>query len=276
MSNENVSSSLSELINRFSQDDVILQMEKEYQNVSSVTIPLDLIDDNSYVKNVVFTKKIINLLGISLKEKGFFNPLFVRPKGDRYELILGRKRFFGAKKAGFNEVPVIVKEVSDEETLLMLLADTRDEREGNIVEMAYICQALTSKFHYSQTTLAKLSHQSRSQVTNIMRLLTLPDKVLKQVVMGDLSYGHARALLSLNQSEILEAAITIKDKKLSVRETEAMVKRYHYDDSEYEEEVELIRKSGANDVKIKTSSVTFEFSTSLEKEEFIKRFKKRF
>ena len=273
MKKSNVSS-LSKLVKKFSQEDVILQMEKEYRSVASVNIPLEKIDDNSYVNKVIFSKKTVNLLGKSIKEKGFFNPLVVRPKGDRYELILGRKRYFGAKNIDLKEVPAIIREVDDEEVLLMLLADVRDEREGNIIEMALICTALSKKFNYSQATLGKLSHQSRSQVTNIVRLLSLPEKVLKEVVLGELSYGHARALLGLEKFEIEEAVNTIHRNKLSVRETESLVKRYRYEDGDYEELISLITKSNARDVKIKPSSVSFEFDTVEEKEAFIKEYLK--
>ena len=273
MKKSNVSS-LSKLVKKFSQEDVILQMEKEYRSVASVNIPLEKIDDNSYVNKVIFSKKTVNLLGKSIKEKGFFNPLVVRPKGDRYELILGRKRYFGAKNIDLKEVPAIIREVDDEEVLLMLLADVRDEREGNIIEMALICTALSKKFNYSQATLGKLSHQSRSQVTNIVRLLSLPDKVIKEVMLGELSYGHARALLGLEKFEIEEALNTIHRNKLSVRETEALVKRYRYEDGDYEELISLITKSNARDVKIKPSSVSFEFDTVEEKEAFIKEYLK--
>ena len=273
MKKSNVSS-LSKLVKKFSQEDVILQMEKEYRSVASVNIPLEKIDDNSYVNKVTFSKKTVNLLGKSIKEKGFFNPLVVRPKGDRYELILGRKRYFGAKNIELKEVPAIIREVGDEEVLLMLLADVRDEREGNIVEMALICNALSQKYNYSQATLGKLSHQSRSQVTNIVRLLSLPERVLKEVMLGELTYGHARALLGLEKFEIEEAVNTIHHNKLSVRETEALVKRYHYEDGDYEELISLITKSNARDVKIKPSSVSFEFDTVEEKEAFIKNFLK--
>ena len=108
MKKSNVSS-LSKLVKKFSQEDVILQMEKEYRSVASVNIPLEKIDDNSYVNKVIFSKKTVNLLGKSIKEKGFFNPLVVRPKGDRYELILGRKRYFGAKNINLAEVPAIIR-----------------------------------------------------------------------------------------------------------------------------------------------------------------------
>ena len=271
MKKSNVSS-LSKLVKKFSQEDVILQMEKEYRSVASVNIPLDKIDDNSYVNKVTFSRKTVNLLGKSIKEKGFFNPLVVRRKGDRYELILGRKRYFGAKNIDLAEVPAIIREVDDEEVLLMLLADVRDEREGNIIEMALICTALSQKFNYSQATLGKLSHQSRSQVTNIVRLLSLPEKVIKEVMLGELSYGHARALLRLDEFEIEEAVKTIHHNKLSVRETEALVKRYRYEDGDYEELISLITKSNARDVKIKPASVSFEFDTVEEKEAFIKKY----
>ena len=271
MSNDN-SSSLSELIKKFSQDDVILQMEKQYRNVAAVNLLLEKIDDNAFVSKIVFAEKTIALLGTSIAEKGIFSPLVVRPTGDRYELILGRKRYFGAKQAGLIEVPVIVKEVGDEETLLMLLADTRDDREGNIVEMALVFEVLQKSFGYSQATLGNLTHQSRSQVTNIMRLLSLPAKVITEVVLGHLSYGHARALLSLKTAEALDSVKIIHEKKLSVRETEAFVKRYHRDDGGYEKEALLIAKSGAQDVRIKTTAVSFDFSTSMDKEAFIKRY----
>ena len=271
MKKSNVSS-LSKLVKKFSQEDVILQMEKEYRSVASINIPLEKIDDNSYVNKVTFSKKTVNLLGKSIKEKGFFNPLVVRRKGDRYELILGRKRYFGAKNIDLAEVPAIIREVDDEEVLLMLLADVRDEREGNIIEMALICTALSQKFNYSQATLGKLSHQSRSQVTNIVRLLSLPEKVIKEVMLGELSYGHARALLRLDEFEIEEAVKTIHHNKLSVRETEALVKRYRYEDGDYEELISLITKSNARDVKIKPASVSFEFDTVEEKEAFIKKY----
>ena len=134
--------SLKDLLNRYSQNDVIA----ENASISSKNIPLSSIDDNHVVKKVSFPKEMIHSLGESLKEKGFFSPLLVRPSGTHYELILGRKRFVGAKEAGLKYVPCIIRDVSDEEVLLTLLADTRDQREGNVVEMAHIFEALQEKY----------------------------------------------------------------------------------------------------------------------------------
>ncbi|HBM70348.1 MAG TPA: hypothetical protein DD377_03070, partial [Firmicutes bacterium] len=91
--------SLSTLIEKFSQEDVIAVMEKEYQAAPARLIPTSLIDDTRFIKDVVLSSDTINSFASGLKEKGFYNPLIVRPNGERFELILGRKRFFGAKKA---------------------------------------------------------------------------------------------------------------------------------------------------------------------------------
>ena len=151
--------SLNDLIEKFSQEDVIAVMEKEYQSAPAKLIPSSLIDDTPFIKEVVVPESTIDTFAAGLQEKGFYNPLVVRPKGDRYELILGRKRFLGAKKAGILSLPCAIVEVGDEEELLMLLADTRDQRDTNVVEMALICEALQRDFGYTQQTLAELSHQ---------------------------------------------------------------------------------------------------------------------
>ena len=183
--------SLNDLIEKFSQEDVIAVMEKEYQSAPAKLIPSSLIDDTPFIKEVVVPESTIDTFAAGLQEKGFYNPLVVRPKGDRYELILGRKRFLGAKKAGILSLPCAIVEVGDEEELLMLLADTRDQRDTNVVEMALICEALQRDFGYTQQTLAELSHQSRSQITNILRILKLPSSIRQSICLGELSYGHA-------------------------------------------------------------------------------------
>ena len=107
--------SLSNLIEKFSQEDVIAVMEKEYQAAPARLIPTSLIDDTSFIKDIVIPKDVVSSFAAGLKEKGFYNPLIVRSKGDRFELILGRKRFFGAKKAGILSLPCVVRDAEDEE-----------------------------------------------------------------------------------------------------------------------------------------------------------------
>lgn len=216
---------LTALIKKFKKNDVIAEIEKEYQRQAATTVPLSLIDDNSFIKRVPLKKEVVERMAKSLEEKGIYNPLVIRPRSHHYELILGRRRYFGAKKANLKTVPVIITEAEDEEVLLMLLADNRDMRDGNMIEMGYIYEALVTKFHYTQQMLGELSHQSRSQVTNTLRLLKLPDNVIREVAVGKLSYGHARALAPLSEDEINEMVSLIHKNHLSVRDTEILSKK---------------------------------------------------
>ncbi len=261
--------SLKELLTRYSQNDVIAEMEREYASISSKSLPLSSIDDNHVVKKVSFPSEMVDALGESLKEKGFFSPLLVRPSGTHYELILGRKRFVGAKKAKIAYVPCIIKDVSDEEMLLTLLADTRDQREGNVVEMALIFEALQDKYAYSQKTLGEVAHLSRSQVTNILRLLHLPDEILNEVMLGKLSYGHARAIASLSDKKIQDVAKKIHEEHLSVRETEYIAKSLQEKENDSPSLESIKARSGANKITIKKKSVTLYFSSTAERDDFL-------
>ena len=218
-----LSSSLSELVSKFSQQNIIAEIEKRYQSAPAKLLPTAMIDDCAYISRVKLTEETQDYFASRLKEKGFYNPLVVRTKEDgRYEIILGRKRFFGAKRAGMLSLPGTFAEVEDEEMLLMLLADTRDQREGNVIEMALVCQALQQNFGYTQQTLAELSHQSRCQISNISRMLKLPDELLEAICLGKMSYGHGRALAVLEPSEAEEVGKRVLREGLSVRETEAL------------------------------------------------------
>ncbi len=262
--------SLGELIKKFSKNDVIAEMEKEYQSIAAKNIPLALIDDNAFVKRVEIPSEVVDRIAKSVSEKGLFNPLIVRPSGSHYELILGRKRYFGSKKAHLSEVPAVIAEVGDEETLLMLLADTRDQREGNVVEMALVYGELAKRFDYSQSTLANLSHQSRSQVTNTMRILSLPDHVIDEISSGRLSYGHAKAIASLSDEEIEEVVKLIHEENLSVRQTEALAKSYSSIPSAAPSEADALKKEfAASSVLIRKTSVTIAFKSEEEKNAFL-------
>jgi ParB family chromosome partitioning protein len=271
-----LSPSLKELIKKFSKNDVIEEMEKEYQSVAAKKLPLVSIDDNSFVKRLEIPQEIIERMAKGISEKGLWNPLIVRPSGSHYELILGRKRYLGAKAAALREVPCVIAEVSDEETLLMLLADTRDQREGNIVEMAILYQELSERFGYSQATLAEISHQSRSQVTNTMRILHLPDHIVREISLGELSYGHAKAIASLSDEEIEEVVKLIHEEKLSVRQTEELAKQYSKMPQVEDSEANLLRKQyGASLVAIKKSSVVFSFDNEEAKETFLAKLRRK-
>ncbi len=221
-----LSSSLSELVEKFSQQNIVEEIEKRYQNAPARLLPISQIDDTHYVSDVILPEDTIEYFATRLKEKGFYNPLVVRPKeGGRYEIILGRKRFFGAQRAGLESLPCAFAEVGDEETLLMLLADTRDQREANVIELAVVCRHLQKDFGYTQETLAELTHQSRCQISNILRVLNLPEELLQDICLKKLSYGHGRALASLPAEEAIALAKRIEEEKISVRDCEKLVRK---------------------------------------------------
>jgi ParB family chromosome partitioning protein len=273
MTNKNkrfVKEDLNDLVKKFSKNDVIAEIEKEYQFQSSKAIALSLIDDNSFVKRCRMQEVVVQQFASGIKEKGLWSPLVVRPSGGHYELILGRKRYYGAKLAGLTSVNCVVADVGDEETLLMLLADTRDQRDGNIVEMALVYQSLISKFNYSPQTLANLSHQSRSQVANTIRILNLPDHIITDICLGKLSYGHAKAIASLSDEEIESICKLIHNEHLSVRETEEIAKQYSSIPQVVPAEAEVLKTAlGASSVSLRRTSVTVVFDKEEERNAFV-------
>lgn len=218
-----IQSDLSGLLKKYSKSDVIFTMEKEYQTASTRMIDVALIDDNTFLKKLKPNDKAVKILADSIKDNGVIAPLVLRAKKDHYEVIIGRKRLFAARSAGLKQVPCLVHDYNDEETLLILLAVTRDEHDTNAVEMALIAQQLVSAYHYSQGQIATLAHLSRPQITNMLRLLNLPDSVVNSIAAGRIQYGHARSLITLPESMILEMAKQIENDKLTVRQVEEAV-----------------------------------------------------
>lgn len=265
--------SLSSLIKKFARNDIVAEMEKEFMSSGGKMLPLRLIDDNAFVKRAKNDTETIQRFASGIKEKGLWNPLVVRPIGHHYEVIFGRKRYYASKMAGLIEVPCVIKSADDQETLLMLLADIRDQRESNVLEMALVYRALNDKFGYDQATLADLSHCSRSQVTNIMRLLHLPDSVLDDLSSGKLAYGHCRALVCLSEEEALRMTRIIKTKGLSVRQTEAMI-RYGIDEVDESNDLAVLaREVGALYIEEGENHLVFDFSSAKKKEAFLRQLK---
>ena len=245
-------------------------MEKEYASSPTRLISTSLIDDTSYISSVPIKKNVIDFFAEGLKEKGFYNPLVIRSKGERYELILGRKRFIAAKKVGIVSLPCVIAEVSDEEELLMLLADNRDTRDCPAPQIALVYKALIDEFDYTHQTLSALSPISRPQVTNILRILKLPQEIQDEISLGNLSYGHGKVIASLNAEDMVPFAKRIKKEKLSVGKTEYLVREMLSKDSNNKS---LLTPSmfGAKEIRDRSKSVTFRFESEEEKEAFVKK-----
>lgn len=164
-------------------------------------------------------------LSDSIKQFGVLQPLLVRKRKDYYEIIAGERRWRAAKLAGVKEVPVIVKEYTDQEILEIGLIENIQRENLNPIEEAIAFKRLLEEFNLKQDEVAERVSKSRTAVTNSMRLLKLSDKVQQMIIDDMISTGHARALLAIDDPELqYTLANKIFDEKLSVRETEKLVK----------------------------------------------------
>ena len=164
-------------------------------------------------------------LADSIKQFGILQPLLVQQKNDYYEIIAGERRWRAAKLAGLREVPVIIKQFSEQETVEISLIENIQRENLNPIEEAIAYKRLMEEFHLKQDQIADRVSKSRTAVTNSMRLLKLNEKVRQMVIDEMLSTGHARALLAIEDPKLqYVTASRVFDEKLSVRETEKLVK----------------------------------------------------
>ena len=167
-------------------------------------------------------------LKASIKEKGVLQPILVRKHEDGYEVVAGERRLRAAKDLGLEQVPVIIKNVTDREALVLALVENIQREELNAIEEAQGFKRLMEEFQFTQEAVAEAIGKDRSTVTNLLRLLRLPEEIQKQVAEDKLSMGHARALLSLEDATIQKkTAKVIIDRGLSVRQVEELVKKAH-------------------------------------------------
>ena len=183
------------------------------------------ISENSLQPRANYDDEKLTELIASIKEKGVLQPILVRPKGTGFEVIAGERRLRAAKVLKIEHVPVIIKEVSDQEALVLALVENIQRQELNAIEEAQAFQRLIQEFNFTQDTVAQSVGKNRSSISNIVRLLKLPAEIQKSVFDGILSEGHARTLLGIEniqeQKKIFEQTIA---KQLSVRELENLVK----------------------------------------------------
>ena len=172
-----------------------------------------------------FDADALQELAESIKQYGVLQPLLVQKKEDYYEIIAGERRWRASKLAGLKEVPVIVKEFTEQEAVEISLIENIQREDLNPIEEAMAYKRLMEEFHLKQDAIAERVTKSRTAVTNSMRLLKLDDRVQQMLIDEMISTGHARALLALESKDAqAEAAVKVFDEKLSVRETERLVK----------------------------------------------------
>ena len=187
---------------------------------------IDIILPNRYQPRLHFSKESIEELADSIKKQGIIQPLSVRKTENGYELAVGERRLRAAQKAGLKKVPVIVRDLSDSDMLEISIVENIQRENLNPIEEANAYYRLINEFKFTQEQAAKKVGKSRSAVANTLRLRQLSDQIKQEIKKGVLSSGHARAILSIDskikQNEIAKFIIA---KKLSVRQTEDLVKR---------------------------------------------------
>ena len=169
-----------------------------------------------------FDDAALDELAQSIASRGLIQPIVVRPTARGYQIVAGERRWRAAQRAQLHEVPVIVKELDDEETLEVALIENIQRQDLNAIEEAEAYHRLVRDYGHSQEELARIVHKSRSHVANLLRLLELPLDVQQLVIEGKLSMGHARALIGARDIDQLAAQVIAKG--LSVRETEKLAR----------------------------------------------------
>ena len=184
--------------------------------------------ENRFQPRQNYDKEKLEELKASIKEKGVLQPILVRKYEQGYEVVAGERRLRAAKALGLEQVPVIIKNVTDREALVLALVENIQREELNAIEEAQGFKRLMEEFQFTQEAVAEAIGKDRSTVTNLLRLLRLPNEIQKQVADNKLSMGHARALLSLEDANIQKKmAEVIINKGLSVRQVEDLVKKTH-------------------------------------------------
>lgn len=188
--------------------------------------PIEKIRPNPNQPRKQFAPEKLEELAASIKEKGIIQPLVVTQKDGYYEIIAGERRWRASQKAGLRELPVVIREASEDAIMELALIENIQREDLNAIEEAQAYKALVEHFGISQDEVAKRVGKNRTTITNSLRLLKLPDEIQQDVVEERMSMGHARALLGLENEElILKARQEILHRLLSVRAAEELVNR---------------------------------------------------
>jgi ParB family chromosome partitioning protein len=206
---------------------LIPELAEENQNFDAqLEVNINDIQTNPYQPRKEFADEKLNELAESIKIHGIIQPLLVREIGDKYQLIAGERRLRAAKLVGLTEVPVVIREMTDQAMMEVALVENLQREDLNPIEEADAYQRLMNEFQLTQDDISKKVGKSRPAIANTLRLLNLPAEIQTDLAQGTLTMGHARALLSLKTSEDQKRIWTqIQVQELSVRETEEFIRQ---------------------------------------------------
>jgi ParB family chromosome partitioning protein len=190
-------------------------------------LPLDVIQRGKYQPRRDFDPATLDELAHSIRTQGVMQPIVVRPIGSgRYEIIAGERRWRASQQAGLEKIPALVRDVSDEAAIAMALIENIQREDLNPIEEAVALQRLQQEFQLTQQQVADAVGKSRVTISNLLRLIALPEEIKTLLSHGDLEMGHARALLGLPAEQQVEGARHVVARGLTVRQTEALVRQW--------------------------------------------------
>lgn len=242
----------------------ILENVKNELNIEDIVINKDQPRKN-------FKKEELDELANSIKKYGVLQPILVRKlNNNKYQIIAGERRYRASKIAGFKTIPAIIKDFNDEESFNLSIIENIQRENLNAVEEAYAYKTLMENYNYTHQNIADKVGKSRSHITNIIRLLNLPDVVLSHLINGNIEMGHARALINCNFIE--DIIDHIVDNKLSVRDVEKLIKKegnfQKKQIKKEDERINTLKQKGFN-CKISNKSISFRFNSKKELDSFI-------
>ncbi|MCD6427056.1 MAG: ParB/RepB/Spo0J family partition protein [Caldisericaceae bacterium] len=188
-------------------------------------IPVDKIIPSPYQPRKHFDEKSVRNLAKSINDIGIIQPIVVRKKGSYFELVAGERRLEAVKFLGKKEIPAIVKNLSNFEAFRMTLEENIRRENLNPLEIAEAIKKMKEEFGLTDEKLGKMLNMSRPLVTNYLRLLNLPPEIKKGIENGEITFGHAKSLLSLNEEDMLKLYRKVVENKLSVRDTEKLARK---------------------------------------------------
>ena len=262
----------------------------ESKKIETNKISITDLTRNKFQPRKHFGKDNLEELTNSIKEQGVIQPIVVRPdkvNTNKYEIIAGERRWLAAQNAGLHEVPVVILNVDDVKSLEFAIVENVQRQDLNPIDEARGYQRLINEFNYNQEKLSKFIGKSRSYIANSLRLLSLTEDVLQMVEKGDLSAGHARTLIGLNNSTVI--ARKIIQKRLSVRQAEVLSRQFRdkkfklvqkKDPNILDLQKSLEEKTGlgvtVNNKKNNSGTITFEYGSLDQLDRIINTIKKNY
>jgi ParB family chromosome partitioning protein len=249
-------------------------------------IDVDRISPNPYQPRKYFNEKAIKELSESIKKHGLLQPIIVVEKDDDYMLLAGERRFRATKEAGLETIRAIVADIESENLRELALIENIQREDLNPIELAIAYKELIEEYNITQEGLSEIIKKSRTQITNTLRLLSLTEKTKNLVVEGKISQGHAKVIVGLDEQDEQTVVNTILGQKLSVRETEQLVKKIKLSEQKSDNQKKiplndnfefsaLEKKLNSFGLKIKTkaNSITIKFENSESIEQFLEKIK---